>query len=106
MTMMSFPFRFTASGQVAVVPPGSDQEVDELLAVLCLTTAGERIMEPEFGLSDPDWLGITESDVITGVQEFGPEGIEIVAVTGVQDTGTRVVYDVEWTREPVEVDTV
>lgn len=104
--MISFPFRFTPAGGVALVPPGSDQEVDELLAVLCLTVAGERIMEPDFGLSDPDWLGISESDVITGVQEYGPDGIEIVAVTGEQVTGTRQVYNIEWSREPVEVDTV
>ena len=104
--MISFPFRYTTTGEVATVLPGSDQEVHELLAVLCLTTAGERIMEPEFGLSDPDWTGITESDVITGVEDFGPEGITIVEVVGEQSSGTRRVYQIEWAREAVEVDTV
>lgn len=102
----SFPFRVNPQGGVATVEPGSDQEVDELLAVLCLTSAGERVMEPDYGIPDPDWRGISESDVISGVEEYGPEGIEIVAVTEEQVSASQSAYDVAWTREPVEVENV
>lgn len=103
---ISFPFRFNPQGNVAQVDPGSDQEVDELLAVLCLTSAGERVMEPDYGIPDPDWRGISESDVISGVEDYGPEGIEIVAVREEQVSASQSVYDIAWTREPVEVESI
>lgn len=103
---ISFPFRINAQGGVATVDPGSDQEVDELLAALCLTSAGERVMQPDFGLPDPEWVGISESDILTGIEEFGPEGIEIVQVTEEQASETRSVYNIEWAWESVEDESV
>lgn len=103
---ISFPFRFNPQGGVATVDPGSDQEVEELLAVLCLTSAGERVMEPDYGIPDPDWRGISESDVISGVEDYGPEGVEIVEVREEQVSASQSVYDIAWSREPVEVESV
>lgn len=102
----SHPFRLTPQGGVATVDPSSDQEVHELLAGYCLTTAGERLMEPDYGLVSPEWVGLSESDVINGVSEYGPEGVEITAVTPNQVNDSQVAYQIEWTREPVEVESV
>lgn len=74
---LSFPFRLTPQGCAATAPYGSDQEVEELIAALTLTTAGERPMEPDFGIPDPTWVGITLNDLETGVAEFGPPGVSI-----------------------------
>lgn len=102
--VLSFPFRLTSQGHAAVAPYGSDQEVEEAIAALTLTLAGERPMEPEFGISDPTWGGITLNSIQTGVADFGPDGITILDVEQEVLTEAQSAYVITWSREPVEQD--
>lgn len=102
--ILSFPFRLTPQGYAATVDPGSDSEVDEALAVLALTVTGERVMLPEFGVPDPAFVGLSLSDIVSGVENFGPAGVRIESVTTepISDTVARTV--VNWSREDAEND--
>lgn len=46
---MAFPFRPTPLGRSAVVEPGSDAHLRQLLELLVFTVPGERVMRPELG---------------------------------------------------------
>ncbi len=100
--VISFPFRLTPQGHVATALHGSDQEVEELLAALVLTHIGERPMEPDFGIPDPTWVGITLNDVETGLAEFGPPGVTIDSLDEEPLTDTQSSYVLSWSREPVD----
>lgn len=99
---LSIPFRVTAQGPVATAPYGSDQEIDEAIASLTLTHLGERIMEPDYGITDPTWNGITVNDVETGIQEYGPQGANIVAIQEDVINESQSAYTIEWEREAAE----
>ena len=96
---LSFPFRLTPTGAVATVERGSDAEIDEAIAVLCLTTIGERRMRPGFGVPDPAFAGLFVGDVQVGLDEHGPEGITVIAVDSTPVNNSQEVADIRWTRD-------
>lgn len=104
--VLSFPFRISPQGEAVTAPYGSDQEVEEALALLVLTLAGERVMHPDYGVPDPTWAGITENDIQSGVLEYGPSGIEIESLDERPLDETTSTYVVNWTRETPEVTSV
>ncbi|GAA1812204.1 hypothetical protein [Nesterenkonia flava] len=104
--VLSFPFRFTPQGSAAIAPFGSDQEVEEAIAVLTLTKVGERVMEPDFGINDPTWNGISPGDIETGLSTYGPEGIQVEDVEEQVISETQSAYSVRWAREEVEDEAV
>ena len=73
MRLLSHPFRLSTTGTVATVEQGSAQAVAEQIAMLCSTHKGERVMLPDFGLSDPAFVGIDQAEVALGVNLYGPK---------------------------------
>lgn len=83
---MSFPFRVSYDGSVAVVPESSDQHISESIAVHVLTHTGERHMNPNFGtpqlpfgaplqegplqlnLNDNGWSQVRVTNVVNNVE--------------------------------------
>jgi hypothetical protein len=70
--ILSYPFRLQPNGDVAVVEQTSDAGVAEQIAVLILTRAGERPLQPAFGIPDPVFEGLDALDVAAGLALFGP----------------------------------
>jgi hypothetical protein len=93
--ILSFPFRFTPSGQVATVEQGSEQADREQIAVLCLTVTGERPLAPSFGITDPMFSTVEPSEIKAGVAAHGPD-VEVLDVQVTQESLTTVVVDVEF----------
>lgn len=96
--IISYPFRLTAQGTVAVTGYGTDQEVEEAIAVLILTESGERPMYPTFGVPDTGFAGLSPGDVQVGLNVFGPSGIIVTGVDLVPVNDTQAVANVLWTR--------
>lgn len=95
---ISFPFRLTPTGAVATVEHGSDAEIDEAIAVLCLTTIGERHMRPTFGVPDPAFAGLYVGDIQVGLNEHGPQGVVVESVTATPKNNTQAVAEIIWSR--------
>jgi phage baseplate assembly protein W len=49
MSRLAFPFAPAADGRSGTVAYGSDAHVRQMLELLILTMAGERVMRPDFG---------------------------------------------------------
>lgn len=96
---ISFPFRLTPTGSVATVERGSDAEIEEAIAVLCLTTIGERRMRPSFGVPDPAYAGLHVGDVQVGLDEHGPSGVIIQSVTSTPKNNSQEVAEILWERD-------
>jgi hypothetical protein len=96
---LSFPFRLTPTGSVATVERGSDAEIDEAIAVLCLTTIGERRMRPTYGVPDPAFAGLHVGDVQVGLDEHGPQGVIVVSVDSEPINNSQEVADITWSRD-------
>ncbi len=95
---LSFPFRLTPTGSVATVVRGSDAEIEEAIAVACLTVIGERPMRPTYGVPDPAFAGLHVGDVQVCLDEHGPESVEITAVDSTPISNTQTAADVTWSR--------
>lgn len=96
---ISFPFRLTPTGSVATVERGSDAEIEEAIAVLCLTTIGERRMRPSFGVPDPAYAGLHVGDVQVGLDEHGPSGVIVQSVTSTPKNNSQEVAEILWERD-------
>jgi hypothetical protein len=95
---LSFPFRLTPTGSAATVVRGSDAEIDEAVAVLVLTTIGERPMRPTYGVPDPAFAGLYEGDVQVGLDEHGPQGVIVVGIETTPVNNSQVAAEVTWSR--------
>lgn len=102
--VISFPFRLTPQGTVATVPRGSDQEVDEALAVITLTLEGERLLTPGFGIPDPVFYGINAGDIQTCLDEYGPENVVVETVDSEPINDTQVISSIAWSYEDEETE--
>lgn len=100
--VLSFPFRLTPQGEAAIAPYGSDQEVREAIAALTLTYLGERLLSPEFGITDPAWNGIDPNDVQAGLDNYGPVGVTVTGVEEEPVTETQTAYVIEWSHDDEE----
>jgi hypothetical protein len=89
--ILSHPFRVLPNGAVAVVDQDSPEGEAEQIAVLVLTRLGERTLVPGFGVSDPAFAGLSPTEVVAGVAEYGPP-VAIRSVTArVVDATTQAV---------------
>ncbi|QTF82126.1 baseplate wedge protein [Arthrobacter phage Prairie] len=95
---ISFPFRLTATGEVATVERGSDASVREAIAVLLLTRPGERPLSPEYGTPDPAYAGLSAGGIQLGLDTYGPEGILVEALELTPRTDTESEAVVRWSR--------
>ena len=95
---LSFPFRLTPTGSVATVERGSNDEIEEAIAVLTLTVVGERPMRPSFGVPDPAFAGLYVGDIQVGLNEHGPKGVVIQSVAITPKNNSQAVADITWSR--------
>ena len=103
-----FPFRLTASGQVACAPYGSKQEVNDAIVAVVLTDVGERPLSPGFGITDPVSEAINDvdmgSDIQAALSAYGFEDVNISEATVSPHSSGRASVLVQWDREEPEVD--
>lgn len=95
---LSFPFRLTPTGSVATIERGSNEEIDEAIAILTLTTIGERPMRPTFGVPDPAFSGLYVGDIQVGLNAHGPQGVVVQSVTATPKNNTQAVAEIVWSR--------
>jgi hypothetical protein len=77
--VLAHPFRLAGSN-VATVDDDSEAGARQEIAVLVTTQLGERLMVPDYGVTDPTFgSGLDLAEVNAGLSEFGPDG---VVVTG------------------------
>lgn len=96
-----FPFQLGPGGTVATVEQDSDRDVENLLAVACLTHPGERTQAPTFGIADPAFTGWELPALERHVLDFGPDvAVSSVVVSRTSDVlGDREVVSISWERK-------
>lgn len=72
MDLLSHPFRLTAGGRLATVLDGSDDATAEAVAGVVMTRRGERVLVPDFGISDPAYAGVDAAQVNGVLEQYGP----------------------------------
>jgi phage baseplate assembly protein W len=81
-------------GHLATVEQDTDEELAQAVAVILGTLRGERVVVPEFGVTDlayrQDELSVTE--LTAAVQRWDPR-CEVVAITGPQGNRTVTFID-------------
>jgi hypothetical protein len=93
--VISFPFRLGPTGSVATVEQGSDQEINEEIAVGMLTRPGERIQVPSFGVADPAFEGFVLGALQRHMIDFGPD-VTVTEVSGNSLADGRQQVTVNW----------
>ena len=100
VSVWSFPFRIGGDGSIATVEEGSEQAIEEAIAVAMLTRVGERITVPTFGAVDPAFAGVEAGALQRHLDDFGPS-ITITSVTTHTQTPHTEAVTVAWEqREP------
>lgn len=94
--ILSYPFRLTANGSIATVEQASDQGNAEQIGVALLTIAGERPLQPGFGIPDPAFGGVQPGVVTAQVARYGPP-VTVVAVDLISRTDTETDIRVSFT---------
>lgn len=97
--IISFPFRLSPTGEVAVTGHGTDAEVDEAIAVVVLTMVGERPMNEGFGIPDPAFAGLTVGDVQVNLDEYGPPGVRVTDVIITPQSDSQSTAAIDWSHE-------
>lgn len=96
-----WPFQLGPGGSVATVEQDSDRDVENLIAVACLTRPGERIQAPSFGIADPVFAGWELQALQRHCLDFGPlVDLSDVIVSRTSDVnGDREVVTISWARK-------
>lgn len=94
--VLSFPFRIDPQGNAATTGYGTEQEVDEAIAVTVLTNMGERLMYPTFGVPDPAFAGLAPGDVQVCLDAYGPSGVQVSSVDQEPLNETQSVAAIRW----------
>lgn len=95
--VLAFPFRLDPSGAAATVDAGSDAEIEQQIAVACLTVPGERIQAPTFGVADPAFVGFELGNLQRHLTDFGP-AVTVTAADRSAYGVDRESLTIEWTR--------
>ena len=95
-----YPFGLGPGGSVATVEQDSDRDIENLLAVACLTRPGERHQCPTFGIADPAFIGWEQPALERHVLDFGPNvNVSSVVVERTSDIrGDRERVSISWDR--------
>lgn len=94
---LAYPVRLGYDGTLLTNVGGSEDDVTQQVHLIAATVLGERPMTPGFGVPRPQWTGITSSAVQAVVDQFGPEGVTIQAVT-TDDSDLVSRVRVEWSQ--------
>lgn len=98
MRLISFPFRLSTNGSVATIDPGSDEEVEEAIAIAVHTRPGDRPLWDDFGIPDPAYVGIDAADVQVVLDAYGPEDIVVETASSEPISDLETVVAFEWHR--------
>lgn len=84
--VIAHPFRL-AGTFIATVDDDSESGARQEIAVLATTRLGERVLVPDYGITDPTFRdGVDLPELNAGLAAFGPEGVVVTAVSaGVPD---------------------
>lgn len=95
-----FPFRLGPGGSVATVDQDSDRDIENLLAVACLTRPGERQQAPSFGIADPAFVGWELPALERHILDFGPDVIvtSVIVDRSTDSRGDREAVSISWQR--------
>lgn len=81
MDVLAFPFSFDASGRANVVEQHSDQHAAQQISQFVQTRVNELPLAPTYGLEDPVFRGIDESEIRAGLALFHPR-ITVLNING------------------------
>lgn len=102
--IIAYPFRITSAGRVATVPQGGEAEAAQIVTVASSTLLGERHMAETWGIPDPAFVGLDESDLAVTLADHGYTQISIEEVVVVHPTETTMQAEVRWRLEEDDVD--
>lgn len=97
MDLLSHPFRLGVDGRVVTVEDGTDDAVAEAIAVTALTRKGERVLVPDFGVTEPVFAEVDVTEINATLATFGPEDVTVTlaAVAYPNDTTTALTLSFE-----------
>lgn len=70
---ISIPLRVGPNGRLVLVDQESDAGKAEQVAHLVSTRKGERVLDTDYGISDPAFARVEILEVIAGVEAYGPD---------------------------------
>lgn len=94
----AIPFRVDSSGAAAVVDQDSFQEIAQCCEVLFLTTPGERIELPEYGVPNQVFLPeslVDTSALSTAVKKWEPRATALIESTAIDETLRHLLIEIE-----------
>ena len=97
--LIAFPFRLTRQGKVAGVRYGSDEEVEQAIAVATMTEIGERLMFPNFGIPNPAFDGLHADAIQACLNQYGPADVTITTIDEQPVTDLESIATINWERE-------
>lgn len=96
VNLISFPFRLRQNGLLATVEQDSEAHHSEELAIIVLSRPGERDLVPDFGVNDPAYEDLHESEVAAQVELFEvPVTISSVDTEYLDDSTQEVILNFE-----------
>lgn len=96
MDVISYPFRFLQNGSVAKVVQGSDADLAQKLVALLQTEQGELPLAPHYGVPDPVFYTVSQSEIVAAASIFYPE-IKINEITTQTTESGRASVDISFT---------
>lgn len=96
-SLLTHPFEIRISGRVAAAEQGTDQYIESQIAMAIGTRLGEREMAPSYGVAAV--TDLAASDIQTILDDHGPDGVTITAVTRTQVSDSTETISVEWASE-------
>jgi len=93
--VFSHPFRLTANGSLATVEQNSTQAIAEQIAMLILTEQGERVMLPNFGITNPAFGEVDSTEIALQVALYGPS-VSIGSVNAYYQDDSVLTVNVEF----------
>jgi hypothetical protein len=95
MQVMAYPFRLTLSGSVQSVTQGSDAHKAQQIAGLVQTRKGELPLALTYGIVDPVFSSVSDTEIAAALLTFLPE-IEVISVSGYMTPQGQSVVDIKF----------
>jgi phage baseplate assembly protein W len=87
---LAWPLRLAPDGSLATLEQDSPEEISQSVELVLLTTPGERVDAPDFGLEDPAFRDVSAGEIVAAITRWEPRADAAVVVSDVQ-TGRRTV---------------
>jgi phage baseplate assembly protein W len=86
---LRLPFGLAADGTFQTVTEDSDAEVVQNVAVILRTREGERMATPEFGTSDPTFVGLDPAALLPVVERYEPRADLLIVQQAITAAGVQ-----------------